>query len=126
MIWHDVPQFPNYQATKCGLIRKKVLVAKGNNQLTLSQSSDGAYLGVKMKDESGVWKRVKVHVAVMLTFVGPRPEGLVINHIDGDKTNNALDNLEYCTQLANEHHSLTVLGKTHLRGPDGRFITSTI
>ena len=97
---------------------------KGTGKLLLSQTVDTAgYAGVKLKHESKVWKRVKVHVLVMRTFVGPRPGGLVINHIDGNKTNNHLDNLEYCTQTANERHSMTVLGKKHYRDSYGRFTT---
>ena len=123
MIWHDIPEFPNYQITKCGLVRKKKKVSKGNDKLLLSLTKDGrGYLGVKVKHETGTWKREKVHVLVMATFVGPRPEEFVINHIDGNKLNNSLENLEYCTQLENERHSLQVLGKTHTRGPNGCFI----
>ena len=124
MIWHDIPGYPDYEISKSVIIRRK---SPGRySKMVVAQTSDKTYLGAKLRDEFGTWRRVKVHVLMMATFVGPRPEGLVINHIDGDKLNNRLDNLEYCTQLANERHSLTVLGKTHLRGPDGRFITSKI
>lgn len=123
--WADIPEFPDYQVTRFGLVRKKKYVLNGLSRLVLSQTVDPAgYVGVKLKHESKVWKRVKVHVIVLRVFVGPRPDGLVINHIDGDKTNNSLENLEYCTQLANERHSLDVLGKTHLRGPNGCFIST--
>ena len=47
----------------------------------------------------------------MLSFVGPRPEGHEINHIDGVKDNNALSNLEYVTPLQNRHHAFRVLHK---------------
>lgn len=45
-----------------------------------------------------------VHSLVMAAFVGPRPEGLQINHIDEDKTNNRVENLEYCTCRENNNH----------------------
>jgi hypothetical protein len=51
-------------------------------------------------------KHIKVHSAVMAAFVGPRPEGHQINHIDGNKSNNCLDNLEYCTGLENIRHAI--------------------
>lgn len=44
---------------------------------------------------------VYVHRLVMQTFVGPRPEGLVILHRDDDTTNNSLSNLRYGTQGEN-------------------------
>ena len=43
----------------------------------------------------------RVHHAVWETFVGPRQKGLVINHIDGNRENNALSNLEEVTQKDN-------------------------
>jgi len=42
---------------------------------------------------------------VLLAFVGPRPKGLVINHIDSNPLNNRVENLEYCTQKENVHHA---------------------
>jgi len=46
-----------------------------------------------------------VHRAVMLAFVGPCPPGKQVNHRDGVKTNNRLDNLEYVTGSENMQHA---------------------
>lgn len=46
-------------------------------------------------------------------FIGDRPLNYEINHIDGDKTNNRAENLEYCTKSENMQHSL----KTGLSKP---------
>lgn len=40
---------------------------------------------------------------------------LQINHIDGDKTNNSPQNLEWCTAYANQEHRRNILGK-HCKG----------
>lgn len=45
--------------------------------------------------------RQAVHVWVAELFIGPRPEGLVVNHIDGNPTNNHVSNLEYVTPQEN-------------------------
>ena len=123
MIWHDIPEYPGYQISKSCIIRKKYL--KGSGKLVVKQTPDRNYLGVKLRHESGKWMRVKVHVLMMRVFVGHRPPGLVINHIDGNKHNNLLSNLEYCTNLENEYHSLKVLNKTHSRDQNGKFCSST-
>jgi hypothetical protein len=43
----------------------------------------------------------RVHALVAAAFIGPYPEGKVINHIDHRRTNNAASNLEYVTQAEN-------------------------
>ncbi|HST20997.1 MAG TPA: HNH endonuclease [Blastocatellia bacterium] len=48
----------------------------------------------------------KVHSLVARTFLGDRPSGMTINHIDGCKSNNSVTNLEYCTMEENREHAL--------------------
>lgn len=48
-----------------------------------------------------VHRRFPVHGLVLLAFVGPRPEGLVTRHMDGDPANNRLRNLRYGTYSEN-------------------------
>lgn len=49
---------------------------------------------------------VRVHSLVAQYFIGPRPKGMQVNHIDGNKTNNHYSNLEYVTPLRNVQHSV--------------------
>lgn len=51
-------------------------------------------------------KTLTVHSLVAKMFIGERPAGLEINHIDGDKTNNHYSNLEYVTHQENVTHSV--------------------
>lgn len=41
------------------------------------------------------------HKLVALTWIGPRPEGMEIDHLNGDITNWSVDNLEYVTPAEN-------------------------
>lgn len=58
---------------------------------------------------NGRFKNHFVHRLVMETFVGKVPEGLEINHKNGVKNDNRLENLEYLTPEENREHYITVL-----------------
>lgn len=54
----------------------------------------------------GRWKTVKIHRLVACAFI-PNPNGLPqVNHKDGNKANNAVNNLEWITNYENAHHAL--------------------
>ena len=53
--------------------------------------------------------KIMAHRLVWSSFRGPIPNALVINHINGDKADNRIGNLELATQAANVAHSLDVL-----------------
>ena len=50
-------------------------------------------------------KTVSLPVIVAAAFLGPRPPGMEINHLDGDFLNNRADNLEYTTPQGNKDHA---------------------
>lgn len=59
----------------------------------------------------GLWinkKQIKIftHKIVIESFNSIRRDGFVINHKDGNKLNNNINNLEYVTQKENIHHSI--------------------
>lgn len=59
---------------------------------------------------------VMVHHLVLFAFVGPRPEGFECRHLDGDPSNNFVDNLRWGTHTENmedrsKHGTLNVRGE---------------
>lgn len=50
-----------------------------------------------------------VHRLVAIAFLGPVPPLMQVNHIDGDKNNNSISNLEYVTAQQNKAHA-TMMG----------------
>lgn len=50
------------------------------------------------------------HRLVMRAFVGDCPPEITVNHLNGNKTDNRLENLEYATQGENNLHAVRVLG----------------
>ena len=50
------------------------------------------------------YRFLKVHRVVWVMFNGPIPEGMQIDHIDGDRANNKIENLRVCYQSSNQHN----------------------
>lgn len=74
--------------------------------MILSNTKLGYMYVALSKDGSSV--KHLVHRIVMSAFVGNSE--LQVNHKDGNKGNNTLENLEYCTSSQNHRHSIDVLG----------------
>jgi hypothetical protein len=59
--------------------------------------------------KNGASRDCVVHRLVMAAFVGPLPIGHEVNHKNGVKTDNRLENLEYVTHSENQQHAYRVL-----------------
>ena len=60
---------------------------------------------ISMVNDFGFQKRVQLHRIVAKAFI-PNPNQLPqVNHIDENKKNNAVSNLQWCTNLQNARHS---------------------
>lgn len=60
------------------------------------------YMSVRLKDDDGKLRNYKVHSLILLTFVGPCPQGMEACHFpDRRPSNNALDNLRWDTKSSN-------------------------
>jgi hypothetical protein len=58
------------------------------------------YVGVNLCDGRGR-KRISVHTLVAAAFIGPRPHGHEVSHANGDRSDNAAENLCYESHQAN-------------------------
>lgn len=94
----------------------KILNKKGN-ELKQTINRDG-YAMVKLCD-NGYEKNCSVHRLVAETFL-PNPDNKkTVNHKDGNKTNNKVENLEWATYSENEKHAYKHnLRKSHLTNDD--------
>ena len=104
-IWKDIPGYEGiYQVSNQGQVKSlKRYGRKNDKMLRLGSSRDGYLKVILYRDETR--KSFTVHSLVMLVFTEERPSGLEINHIDGVKANNHIDNLEYCTSSENRQHA---------------------
>lgn len=80
-------------------VNSKGKAKKQGKDLTVSDSGHG-YKTIHFKG-----KNFYVHRLMVQTFLGPIPEGFCVNHIDGVKDNNDLNNLECITLGDNVRHA---------------------
>ena len=84
-----------YEVSNLGRVKSITKVNKIERFLKGSPDKDG-YLRVVISKKPNF-----IHALVALAFLGPRPEGLQIDHFDRCKTNNKINNLRFCTQSEN-------------------------
>jgi hypothetical protein len=95
--WKFIPGYSNYAISNYGEVYSHIT----KRYLGLHESDNG-YLRVNVVGDNGVKKSEFVHKLVLLTFVGPRPKGMITRHYpDQNRKNNRLDNLSYCDQQQN-------------------------
>lgn len=71
----------------------------------LRQSHRAHVNGVHRDGSPAHQMSLKVHQLVYDAWVGPVPDGMVLDHIDRDKTNNAVSNLRAVTQVENQFNA---------------------
>ena len=101
-IWKDIKGYEGmYQASNLGQI--KSLKLKKEKILKQCKNEHG-YLVVNLC-KNGKWKTCRVHRLIADTFI-PNPENKpCVNHINGQKDDNNIKNLEFCTYSENMFHA---------------------
>lgn len=93
-----IPAYPNYEVSELGNIRRK------DTDRNLSPVDNGkGYKSVPLYRDKK--KRICLIHRIVLSTFKPIEEKKDVNHIDGDKSNNALSNLEWVTKSENTRHA---------------------
>ena len=100
--WQDIQKFPKHQVSNLGNIRIK------NGRILKNRCPNRTgYIRVVL---GGGKKRPLLHRLVADAFIPNLENKSQVNHIDGNKQNNAANNLEWVTPSENQKHAYYVLG----------------
>lgn len=83
-----------------------------NGTIIKCKNNSGWYVDCGLTDFNGARKSVKIHNIVARTFIGEIPDGYEVHHIDGNKQNNNISNLEILSKK--EHCKKTIEQNPHM------------
>ena len=95
-IFKVIKEYPLYSVSTEGRIRKN----SDGKIMTPSKKPNG-YMSINLFMRDGRRKKELVHRLVALTFLNNEKHLPEVNHIDGIRDNNCLDNLEWVTRAEN-------------------------
>lgn len=94
--WRPISGFPGYEVSSLG----RVVSHRGREPREIGAVVSG-YLRVRLSRRD-----VAVHALVAAAFIGPRPEGQEVRHLNGNPLDNRVQNLAYGTHSENMQDSL--------------------
>lgn len=98
--WKEIKDYSNYEVSNLGRVRNAI-----TKRIRKPNSSYGLYYVVNLRNEYG-FKLLKIHRLVAQAFIPNYDNKREVNHIDGDKHNNCVNNLEWATRKENAIHSI--------------------
>lgn len=114
-VWKTIPGHPLYQASSLGRIRSVAYIGVKHNKTKQSVIYENRgkvlkpYINKKgyAYNQLGVGRenRKETHYFIVITFLGPRLLGFEVNHKNGIKADNRLENLEWVTRGENIRHA---------------------
>lgn len=123
--WADVPGYNGrYRVSSLGRVQSN---ARGAWAFMQGRPGRGNYIRVGLSQPGDRSPRsFFVHKLVLLSFRGPRQAGQVVRHLNGDPSDNRLENLAYGTAAENQRDSVrhgTQWHKGKTRCPHGHEYT---
>lgn len=108
--WLPAPGFDDYEVSSEGRVRRSTPGRATWPGRVLTCRSDSSGYAFSQTGPARCRTRFWVHILVAEAFVGPRPPGMLVNHINGVRTDNRAVNLEWVTPAKNAPRGEAVKG----------------
>lgn len=110
--WRNISDYPLYRISSTGRVKNRV-----SGRILKPSIDRHGYLQVVLC-ENGSRHTDRIHRLVAEAFINGYETGLQVNHIDGNKRNNLVDNLEWVTPSENTIHAYAhgLAHKSYLAG----------
>lgn len=99
-MYKTIPHYPNYEINSSGNVRNKTT---GHNMKWIDNGK--GYKAVKLYNTDTPKGRLCLIHRLLLSVFEPKEGSYDVNHKDGNKANNTLDNLEWVTKAENTRHA---------------------
>lgn len=94
--WGKIDGFPNYMVSNVGEIKSLNYNKTGKEKILIPHKLNNGYLGINLYDNDKKSCHLLIHRVVAQAFL-PNPNGYrIINHKDENRSNNFVNNLEWC------------------------------
>ena len=103
-IWKSIKDYPNYEVSNLGNVKSLNYRRSKNEKLLKPAISKTGYLNLTLRKDNKS-KNYKVHQLCAMAFLNHKPCGmeLVINHINFNRLDNRIENLEIVTTRENSN-----------------------
>lgn len=95
--WKCIIEYPNYEVSNLGRVKS---IKTGR---ILSQRISNGYFRINLYN--GYYRTYSVHRLMLIAFIGKQQDKPIVNHKNGIKTDNRLENIEWCTYSYNNQHA---------------------
>lgn len=102
--WKAIPSFPKYEASTTGEIRN------AHTKYIVKPFTDPTqeYGRITIRQD-GVKRKLMVHALIAQAFLGDKPDGYEIDHINSNRTDNRPCNLRYVTPEQNRANPMSII-----------------
>lgn len=104
--WKKIKDYEGlYEISNLGRIKR--IYKNGKTRILKPSFNEWGYFQINLSKNNKT-KNFKIHRLVACAFLDNKNNNLQVNHIDGNKQNNKINNLEFCSAKENIQHAIKI------------------